>query len=135
MFEQTLGRAVAKSLPPRVAEVHWDNKWVRYWLKDSPNQLRWGQIDLLVVGQDAVLVGECKLTQQFAGRQELNRLYLPLVRHMWPDKAIVPVLFFSNPTEAKYHNGDLQETVEFVAKCLTHKPKVEGVIDLSLIHI
>jgi len=124
-FEQLLGRKLKLALPPRLAEVL-DDQWVRYWLeggKRGSAGLRWAQMDLAVVGKHSVVIGECKLTQQRAGRQELRRLYVPLAKVIWPGKAIVPVMFFNQPTEAEYEEGRAEE---FVRTALT-RPLADGV--------
>ena len=121
-----------QKIPPRLGEVK-NDQWVKYFLAGKEHRgggkLRWAQMDLVIEGKRSVVIGECKLTQQRAGRQELERLYLPLARLLWPGKQLVPVMFFLNSTESEYEEGDV---VGFVKSCLTRELAQPGVIDFRV---
>ena len=44
------------------------------------------QMDLLIVGNKRVVILECKLTDVQTGRAQLEDLYFPIARQVWPDK-------------------------------------------------
>lgn len=43
-------------------------------------------MDLLLEGAKRIVVIECKLTNVEEGRKQLEDLYFPVVRMIWPDK-------------------------------------------------
>lgn len=115
--------------PPRVVDVRAD-QWIKYYLKgekDQGNQkLRWAQMDVVLESKHVVIVGECKLTQQRAGRQELERLYIPLANKLWPGKGVVGLQFFKNPTSPNYVDMDLEG---FLLQCFSRVPN-EPIMDV-----
>lgn len=44
------------------------------------------QMDLLIEGSKRIVVIECKLSNVEQGRAQLEELYFPIVRMVWPDK-------------------------------------------------
>lgn len=44
------------------------------------------QMDLVIEGAKRVVIIECKLTEIEQGRDQLEKLYFPIARVVWPDK-------------------------------------------------
>lgn len=58
-------------------------QWVEFRDLNGPGHC---QMDLLLEGAKRIVVIECKLTNVEEGRKQLEELYFPVVRMIWPDK-------------------------------------------------
>lgn len=77
---------------------HIPGSWIQFEDAGGPG---WAQPDLIVVGAARALVVEAKLTHCLDARLQLQNLYLPLVRHLFPDHdyGILEVCRFPKPDE------------------------------------
>lgn len=67
------------------------------WLKFSDLKgTNYAQPDYISELEDRVYIWENKLTQKAEGELKLEKLYVPLVRALFPDKAVFPVMVFRN---------------------------------------
>jgi hypothetical protein len=71
-------------------------QWFEYEDVNGPG---WAQTDHILVYPAAIIVFECKLTQHRNARLQLEDLYLPLVRCVWPDYFYQLVEVFQHSTE------------------------------------
>lgn len=83
-------RALAKAIP---AATH--GQWFEYRHADEPS---WCQIDLLLESARRVVVIEAKLTDLAAARQQLDELYLPVLRVAFPEKSVRGVIALRHVT-------------------------------------
>src|SRR4249919_967845 len=80
-------RKVGRELRRRFGEVH-SNQWIEFF---DLNGRGFAQPDHYIVCDDAVLVFECKLSQQEAGLVQIGELYRPLLRKIY-DRPVIGVL-------------------------------------------
>jgi hypothetical protein len=97
-------RRVAKALPGAIS-----GQWFEYFDANGPGYC---QMDLVLKDRGQVWVVEVKLTDIFQGKNQLNKLYLPIARAIWGSargavvvrhlsKALASDLIFENFDQAQ----------------------------------
>ena len=80
-------------------------------------------MDLLIVGNKRVVILECKLTDVQTGRAQLEDLYFPIARQVWPDKKPLGIV------AARHLSKENQlELVETSLKGAILRAETQGVI-------
>lgn len=83
-------KALAKALP---SATH--GQWFEYRSESGPS---WCQTDLLLESARRVVVVEAKLTDLSGARQQLDELYLPVLRVAYPTKSIHAIIALRHVT-------------------------------------
>ena len=84
-------KKVADYLKNRYGEKRvWHGPWFEF---EDRHGKGWCSPDVLVfpTGLGPVVVGEVKLTVTRDAQRQLQKLYIPVVRHLWPNNPIRPV--------------------------------------------
>lgn len=86
-------RSVGKALQKHYQEV----KSGQWWQYADVNGLGWCQTDHLINLSGAVIAVECKLTEAEEGREQLLRLYFPILKHVF-EREVVGVVVLRHLT-------------------------------------
>jgi hypothetical protein len=70
-------KALAAAVPGAIA-----GQWFEFFDANGPGHC---QTDLLIVGKRRVVVIEAKLSDVEGGRRQIESLYIPVVRAVWPE--------------------------------------------------
>ena len=87
-------------------------QWVEFRDLNGPGHC---QMDLLIEGSKRIVVIECKLTDVETGRRQLEELYFPVVRMIWPDKkplGIVAARHLSKEPDFSRVRSSLKEAIK-----------------------
>lgn len=71
-----------KALAAAIPRADW-GQWFEFRDLNGPGHC---QTDLIIVGTKRVVIIECKLTEVEHGRTQLQELYFPIAKMVWPDK-------------------------------------------------
>lgn len=79
---KALGLRYEKALAAAIPRAE-HGQWVEFEDINGPGHC---QMDLVIEGAKRVVIIECKLTDVEGGRAQLEQLYFPVAKMIWPDK-------------------------------------------------
>lgn len=68
-------------------------QWIEYWDENGKGH---AEIDCILVRKDVALIFELKRTFTTRGLVQLSQLYIPLVKHILPDRRVFGLLVCKN---------------------------------------
>ena len=89
-------KRVADRLKNRYGEERvWHGPWFQF---EDKHGAGFCSPDILIfpTGSGPVIIGECKLTVSREAERQLKKLYVPVVKYLWPDNDVRPVQIARN---------------------------------------